>query len=97
MTTFEGLNIDDGNKKGFVTDTATMTFNCKCEFWGTGLYYYFTQKVINDIADDLKPKDPSGTIIPLFTIDIISYIILLFLKLMRKWMVRNLMLLIFLQ
>ena len=70
MTTFEGLNIDDGNKKGFVTDTATMTFNCKCEFWGTGLYYYFTQKVINDIDDDLKPKDPSGTVIPLFTIDL---------------------------
>ncbi|HAB66759.1 MAG TPA: hypothetical protein DCE23_05275 [Firmicutes bacterium] len=59
------LSVDDGSKNNFVMNTATMTFNVRVEFWGTGMYYYFTQKRIVDWNE--PPIEDKEELINIFT------------------------------
>lgn len=65
---FTGLQIDDGSKKGFISDAFTINFTLTTEFNGAGLYYYFTTNsdVITEI--DMSILHDDKKIIPLFTI-----------------------------
>jgi len=67
-TVFTNLSVDDGSKKGFISDAFTINFTISTEFNTAGLYYYFTQNpdVIRNI--DLSIIADSNTIIPVFTI-----------------------------
>jgi hypothetical protein len=66
-TMFTGLNIDDGNKKNFVSDTFAINWTVSTEFNAGGLYYYFTEtpNIITDIDMSIKAEN---TIIPIFTV-----------------------------
>lgn len=67
-TMFTNLNMDDGSKKGMVSDTYNITFTVSTEFFVAGMYYYFTanKQVIDEIQFSFKNE--SKTIIPFFTI-----------------------------
>ena len=67
-TIFTGLSIDDGSKKGFVSDAYAVNFTVGAEFYTSGLYYYFTQnkEIIEEIQFDIITNDK--TIVPIFTI-----------------------------
>lgn len=69
-TSIQGLSIDDGSKRGFVSDMFTTTFTVSTEFNATGLYYYFASKpnLIDDFTMNMKEEE-SNKIIPLFTIN----------------------------
>lgn len=66
-TMFTGLAIDDGTKRGFVSDSYTINFTITTEFTTAGLYYLFAEAkdVINQINIDIS-NDTS--IIPIFTV-----------------------------
>lgn len=69
-TIIQGLSIDDGSKRGFVSDAFTTSFTVSTEFNSAGLYYYFahTPNLIDKM--DMKIEEAeSGKIIPLFTIN----------------------------
>lgn len=69
-TMIQGLSIDDGAKRGFVSDAFTTSFTVSTEFNSAGLYYYFASKP--ELIDELKvniEEEESGKIIPLFTIN----------------------------
>ncbi len=68
-TVITGLSIDDGNKKGFVSDTYTISFSVVTEFNTAGLYYYFSERpeVIDDIVFGMG-GNTDGRMVPLFTI-----------------------------
>lgn len=70
-TTFQGLAIDDGSKRGMVDNMFTTTFTVSTEFNSAGLYYYFSKdtalhdydfSLANGHGDSLK-------LIPIFTVD----------------------------
>lgn len=67
-TTFTGLTVDDGTKKGFVSDSYTVSFTINTEFYMAGLYYYFTTNndVIQEVDMSMLLDDKS--IIPIFTV-----------------------------
>lgn len=68
-TTIMGLAIDDGSKKGFVSDMFTTTFTVSTEFNAAGLYYYFAanpERIANVDMNIMVEDDKK--IIPLFTI-----------------------------
>ena len=69
-TTIQGLSIDEGNKRGFVSDAFTTSFTISTEFNAAGLYYYFYSKpdLIEEFDTNLKSVD-DNKIIPLFTIN----------------------------
>lgn len=69
-TTISGLSIDDGSKKGFVSDIFTTTFTVSTEFNAAGLYYYFAAnpEKIGNFSMNIKAED-DNKIIPLFTVD----------------------------
>jgi len=66
-TVFTNLSIDDGTKKGFISDAFSINFTVSTEFNTSGLYYYFTKNtdIIRNI--DLSIMTDSNTIIPVFT------------------------------
>ena len=68
-TMFSEISIDDGNKKGVVSEAYTVTFTVSTEFNATGLYYYFTEKktIIDDVV--FGPPSKDGEIVPLFTVE----------------------------
>lgn len=69
-TTISGLSIDDGSKRGFISDTFTTTFTVSTEFNAAGLYYYFSSKpeFIDKFIATLGTES-DNKLIPLFTID----------------------------
>ena len=69
-TIIQGLSIDDGSKKGFVSDTFTTSFTVSTEFNSAGLYYYFASKpdLIGEFTMKIREEE-SNKIIPLFTIN----------------------------
>lgn len=66
-TTISELSIDDGNKKGFVHNTFTISFSISSQFYIAGLFYYFTKnpQLIKQIDGFIKTDNQ---IIPMFTI-----------------------------
>ena len=67
-TSFLNLSMDDGNKKGFVSDAHGVTFTVSTEFNGAGLYYYLTDTVGIIDQIDLSILDNKDQIIPIFTL-----------------------------
>lgn len=69
-TTIQGLSIDDGNKKGMIADTHTISFTVSTEFNASGLYYYFAAhpENIDTFVMGMHDGDPNR-LIPLFTIN----------------------------
>jgi hypothetical protein len=67
-TTFSGLSVEEGNKKGQIVDSCALQFNVTCEFNAAGLYYLFTRKdrVIDQFVIDMKAEN-SDKIIPIYT------------------------------
>lgn len=68
-TTFSGLDWDDGEKVGHIMNSYQISFNIKLEFYSTGLYYIFSDK-IHDLNLPTINMDNSK-IIPIFT-DVIT-------------------------
>ena len=70
-TMFQGLSIDDGNKRGMVDDAYTTTFTISTEFNAAGLYYYFTEEMLSSGHDVFMShgEDDSQKLIPIYTID----------------------------
>ena len=52
-TKISGLQFDEGSKKNMINDMATITFDLRTEFWGTGMYYYFTLEELPEIKEEL--------------------------------------------
>lgn len=69
-TMITGLSIDDGSKRGMVSDTFTISFSVITEFNTAGLYYYFSERpeVIDEFVLGMGAQNDDGRIIPLFTI-----------------------------
>lgn len=69
-TTISGLSIDDGSKRGFLSDTFSTTFTISTEFNAAGLYYYFSSKpeFISKYITSIEAGSDKK-IIPLYTID----------------------------
>jgi hypothetical protein len=67
-TMFTGLTMDDGSKKGFISDAFTINFTVTTEFNTAGLYYFFSQmpEIIDQINIDI---DADNSIIPIFTLN----------------------------
>ena len=69
ITTISDINADDGDRVGNVMNSYQISFSIKMEFWATGFYYLFSDK-IDKIP---KPKVPDdASIIPVFT-DVFDY------------------------
>ena len=67
-TLFSGLNVEDANKKGMITDSCAVSFTVTTEFFGAGLYYFFTNKnqVIDKFVMDMSTENKDH-IIPIYT------------------------------
>lgn len=65
---FEGLSVDEGNKKGMITDSCATNLTVTAEFNATGLYYFFTRREprIDKFIMDMKAEN-DNRIIPIFT------------------------------
>ena len=59
------FNTDEGEKQGQIQDKYQISFTLRCEFFATGFYYLFSDKV--EEMSDIILDDDSSTIIPLFT------------------------------
>lgn len=68
-TMFTGLSIDDGSKKGVISDAFATNFTVSTEFNAAGLYYYFTEnkRLIEGFDMSIEAGDDKK-IIPIFTI-----------------------------
>ena len=64
LTTLSDINADDGERVGHVMTQYTCNFTMKIEFYGTGFYYLFSDK-IHKIPKPSIPND--STLIPVFT------------------------------
>lgn len=67
-TVFSGLSVEDANKKGMVAESCAVSFSVSTEFFGAGLYYFFTSnnQVIDKFVMDMTTGDNSH-IIPIYT------------------------------
>lgn len=67
-TIFSGLNVEDANKKGMITDSCAVSFSVSTEFFGAGLYYFFTNnnQVIKKFVMDMTTSE-GNHIIPIYT------------------------------
>lgn len=64
-TIITNFNTDEGEKANQVMSRYQMSFSVRCEFYGTGFYYLFTDK-INNCAVIQVDANP-GDIVPIFT------------------------------
>ena len=64
FTTLSSFSVDEGNVHGHITSNYQITFNIRCEFNTTGLYYIFSDK-IDRMRTITVPDD--GSLIPIFT------------------------------
>lgn len=64
LTTISDISADDGERVGQITNAYQCSFTMKLEFFGTGFYYLFSDK-IHDLPKFKIPDD--STLIPIFT------------------------------
>lgn len=64
LTMLSDINADDGERVGQIMNAYQCSFTMKLEFFGTGFYYLFSDK-IHDIPKMSMPDD--STLIPIFT------------------------------
>lgn len=68
-TMFRDLNCsDESSMKEMVDDQSQITFNVRAEFWGVGVYYYFTQNTDLLLYNDLSSITDGNNLIPMYTI-----------------------------
>ena len=69
-TIFSDLSRDDGSKRGMINDAYTINFTISTEFYGSGLYYYFSKNEIfyDTIISEMVDAN-SRKIAPIFTIN----------------------------
>lgn len=67
-TTFSGLSVDEGNKKGQIIESCAVQLSLTAEFNGAGLYYFFTRqnKIIDKFVMDIGTAN-KDKIVPIFT------------------------------
>lgn len=66
--TIQGLSMDEGNKRGQITDTFMINFSVRCDFVTAGLYNYVSDN--DEIFDNFTPTDEIENvtnIIPIIT------------------------------
>jgi hypothetical protein len=63
-TIINGLSTDEGEKVGQVMSQYQLSFNIRAEFWGTGFYYLFSNKLNKTMT---LPVPDNATIIPVYT------------------------------
>lgn len=64
--TLSDLNWDDGERVGHVMNSYQVTFSARLEFYSTGFYYAFSDKIY-DIKLPVIEDIESGSVIPVFT------------------------------
>lgn len=64
-TIITNFSTDEGEKVGHVTDRYQISFSIRCEFYSTGFYYLFSDKIKKETI--ITVDDMGGTIIPVFT------------------------------
>ncbi len=64
-TTITNFSTDDGEKVGQVTDRYQISFSVRCEFYSTGFYYLFSDKIKDYAVITVDTED--SRIIPIFT------------------------------
>ena len=69
-TFFQDLSWDDGEKVGHIMDYYQITFSVRLEFWTTGFYYVFSDRIF-DIGLPDRSDLLSDGVIPVFT-DVIA-------------------------
>lgn len=64
-----GLSIDDGNRRGFISNVFSINFTFSAEFNSSGIYFYFTKNpnVIDEI--NLSIATNNNEIIPIYTVN----------------------------
>ncbi len=70
-TVITGLTIDEGSRKGQISDNFQINFTVNCEFSTAGLYYYFTEnkKIIDDFIPSYEEDNSnSSQMTPIFTV-----------------------------
>ena len=67
-TLITNFNTDEGEKVGHIMDRYQITFSIRCEFYGTGFYYLFSDKLKKN---SIIVSDTTDTIVPIFT-DVIT-------------------------
>ena len=65
-TIFQDLSWDEGEKVGHIMDSYQITFSVRLEFWSTGFYYIFSDRIF-DIGLPIHQEEKSDRIIPVFT------------------------------
>lgn len=67
-TMFRDLNCsEESSMKDMVDDQSQITFNVRAEFWGVGVYYYFTQNTDLLLYNDLSSITNEKNLVPLYT------------------------------
>ena len=69
-TIITNFNTDEGERTNHVTGKYQITFNLRCEFFGTGFYYLFTDKIKDHKI--ISVDNNSSQIIPIFT-DVLTH------------------------
>ena len=64
-TIITNFNTDEGEKVGQTMSRYQISFSLRCEFYGTGFYYLFSDKIKDHAI--VKVDNPDSTIIPMFT------------------------------
>jgi hypothetical protein len=64
ITTVQNMDVDDGERSGQISDDYRITMTIKMEFYSTGFYFLFSDKVFK-IKKPSLPDDSS--IIPIYT------------------------------
>lgn len=64
------FNTDEGEKVGHITNRYQISFSMRCEFYSTGFYYLFSDKICKNSI--ITINDDGNTIIPLFT-DVLTH------------------------
>ena len=64
-TIMTNFSTDEGEKVGHIQDRYQISFSLRCEFYGTGFYYLFSDKVHEHTILTVDKEDSS--IIPVFT------------------------------
>ena len=65
-TILNNFSIDDGTQVGHVSDRFTISFTLRCEFYTTGFYYIFSDKIRDHHKVWVNNKYDS-TLVPIFT------------------------------
>ena len=65
-TKITDFNVDEGETVGQVKDRYQVTMTLRCEFWGTGFYYLFSDEIAHHTTIKVDFDDDSN-FIPIFT------------------------------